>query len=286
MKNISGHDVEWSMQSVSQYDTADPNDRSHLNHDFWAFTPANPASKYLNRYHVRFGPAENRAVSVRENGLFALHYIQVAAELWLDSTAGWLAVVNGATGHAMVERFRYEENKPYPGNASVIFWTNGSELKVNDDGIPSLSSAGDGENPYYLEAEINSPLCRLRPGETCNLDTDWFPTRGNSKFQSVSDAGIIMRPLRSTLEPNGKFRLSGTFGVFFSGRLVARLYDQHGASLGSTSVLDVSPAELVSLDTEISANEKAARLSLHLQDASGVDRGPLQEVPIRSAEDN
>ena len=286
MKNISGHDVEWSMQSVSQYDTADAGDRSRLNHDFWTFAPANPFSKYLNRYHVRFGPAENRAASVRDNGLFALHYAHVAAELWLDSTVGWLAVVDGATSYAMIERFRYEGNKPYPGNASVIFWMNGSELRVNDDGIPSLSSGADGENPYYLEAEINSPLCRLRPGETCTLDTEWFPARGSSEFQSIAEAGIVMRPLRATRGPSGKVTLSGTFGVFFSGRLVARLYDEHGASLGSLPVVNVSPAELVSLDTEIPSNEKAARLSLHLQDENGVDRGSLQEVPIRSAEND
>ena len=93
MKNTTGHTVEWSMQSVSQYDTADPGAPSQMNHDFHTFTPASPTSSYLNRYHVRFGPAQNSAVSVREDGLFTVHYVHMAAELWLDSTAGWLAVV-------------------------------------------------------------------------------------------------------------------------------------------------------------------------------------------------
>ena len=31
MKNTSGHPIEWSMQSVSQYDTADAKDRTHHN---------------------------------------------------------------------------------------------------------------------------------------------------------------------------------------------------------------------------------------------------------------
>ena len=66
-----------------------------INHDFWTFTPANRASSYPNRYHVRFGPAENPAVSVREDGLFNVHYVHMAAELWIDSTDGWLAVVDG-----------------------------------------------------------------------------------------------------------------------------------------------------------------------------------------------
>jgi hypothetical protein len=199
MKNTSGHDVEWSMQSVSQYDTADPGNRSRLNHDFWTFTPANPSSSYLNRYHVRCGPAENRAVSVREDGLFVVHYAYMAAELWLDSTAGWLAVIDGNTRYAMVERFQYEGTKPYPGKASVIFWTNGPQLKLNADGMPSLSSEKAGEAPYYLEAEINSPLCRLRPGESCSLDTEWFPTRCGAEFRGVKDAGIVVQALRQAV---------------------------------------------------------------------------------------
>ena len=100
MKNITGHTLEWSMQSVSQYDTSvsgapASEHAAQMNHDFWTFTPANRSSSYLNRYHVRFGPAENPAVSVRDDGLFTVHYVHMAAELWLDSTEGWLAVVDG-----------------------------------------------------------------------------------------------------------------------------------------------------------------------------------------------
>ncbi len=196
MKNTSGHNLEWSMQSVSQYNTADSTNPSRFNHDFRTFTPANPASSYLNRYHVRFGPAENPAVSVREDGLFALHYVHMAAELWLDSTAGWLAVVDGGSKYGMVERFQFEEARAYPGKASVIFWTNGPEVRLSADGEASMSSGGDG-SPYYLEAEINSPLCRLHPGEACSLDTEWFPTRTGNEFHGVTDAGDCSAPTSS-----------------------------------------------------------------------------------------
>jgi hypothetical protein len=280
MKNVTGHSLEWSMQSVSQYDTADSGDPARINHNFWTFTPANQTSNYLNRYHVRFGPAENPAVWVRDDGLFSLHYVHMAAELWLDSTDGWLAVVDGGSQYAMVERFRYEENKSYPGKASVIFWMNGPELKVNSDGMAVLSGGEEGKPPYYLEAEINSPLCRLRPGETCSFDTEWFPTRARNEFHGVTDAGILIRPLRATRTQDGKIRLSGAFGVFFPGHLVARLYDEHGASLGKLSVADVNPTEGVSVETEISPNAMTNRLALHLEDGNGVDRGLLQEVQV------
>src|SRR5271169_102173 len=244
MQNKTGHVIEWSMQSVSQYDTAEHSHPSRSSHNFWTFTPANPSSSYLNRYHVRFGAAENPAVTVRDDGLFALHYVHLAAELWLDSTEGWLAVVDGDTRYAMVERFRYEKNETYPGKASVIFWMNGPETRLNSEGEPSLTSAGDGV-PYYLEAEINSPLVQLRPGETRDLDTDWFPTRTGGEFHGVEDAGIVVRPLRAGRLETGAIRLSGSFGVFFAGRLIAHLYNEHGASVGTMPLSQVDPSDLV-----------------------------------------
>jgi hypothetical protein len=289
MKNVTGHPLEWSMQSVSQYDTGEPSSPSpgspspgtsaRFNHDFWTFTPANRSSSYLNRYYVRFGPAENSAVSVRDDGLFTVHYVHMAAELWLDSTEGWLAVVDGGSRYAMVERFQYEDNKPYPGKASVIFWTNGPELRLNSEGMPFLSADADA-SPYYLEAELNSPMCKLRPGESCDFDTEWFPSRAGSEFHGVTDAGIVIRPLRANAVENGKIRLSGSFGVFFSGHLVARFYDEHGRSLGTRPIADVNPADVVSLAAEIVPPGKPARLSLHLEDEHGVDRGSLQEVRV------
>jgi hypothetical protein len=281
MKNITGHPLEWSMQSVSQYDTSDRTSgtSSGMNRDFRTFAPANPASSYLNRYHVRFGPAENSAASIREDGLFSLHYVHMAAELWLDSTAGWLAVVDGRSGYGMVERFQYQPSQSYPGKASIIFWTNGPQLKLNPDGTPSLTSGGDG-SPYYLEAELNSPLCRLRAGEACSFETEWFPTRVGDEFHGVTDAAIVVRPLRATRLENGKIGLSGSYGVLFAGRLVAHFYDEHGSILRSVPVAEVDPTQLVSLETQVDPPGKAARVSLHLEDWNGLDRGSLQEVQV------
>ena len=287
MTNVTGHPLEWSMQSVSQYDTSNHSSTkdasaSPMNRDFWTFTPANPASSYLNRYHVRFGPAENRAVEVRDDGLFTVHYVHQAAELWLDSTQGWLAVVDGSSRYAMVERFQYDTMRPYPGKASVIFWTNGPEARLKDDGEIALSKDAD-SSPYYLEAELNSPMCRLRPGDSCTFDTEWFPTRAGSEFHGVSDAGILIHPLKAVHLQNDAVKLSGAFGVFFSGHLEAWFYDERGANLARTRIADVNPTEALSIDKEV-PTAKAARVSLHLIDDSGVDHGSLQEIRIENGE--
>jgi hypothetical protein len=220
---------------------------------------------------------------IREDGLFTLHYSHLAAEFWVDSTAGWLAVVNGSSRYAMVERFQYQENKFYPGKASVIFWTNGSNLRFNDYGEAAVSDGPNGMSPFYMEAEINSPICHLLPGESCQLDTDWYPTRAGNQFHGVTEAGIITSPLQATLEGD-KVKLSGSFGVFFRGKLVAHFYNKHGSMGAVLPVADVNPNELVVLKLETSPQKNPTRVSLHLEDESGLDRGALQEVPIQTGD--
>jgi hypothetical protein len=283
IKNASGHPIEWSVQSVSQYDTADASNRAHHNKNFWGFTKTGPSSSYLNQYHVKFGPAENAAAQVRPNGLFAVHYMPLAAELWIDSKDGWLAVVDGETRYAMVERFRYDETKPYPGKASVIFWTNGPELHQHPDGTATFGDSHDGPPEIYMEAELNSPMVRLEPGEGFNFDTSWFPTRADAKFEGVTNAGVVLSPLRATQGASvNELALSGSFGVLFCGKLVAHLYDDHGAAAG-TRVLDaVDPRNIVTLNSKVSAAGHTGRVSVHLVYNNGIDRGALGEVRVES----
>ena len=284
VKNASGHPIEWSVQSVSQYDTADARDRTHHNKNFWGFTKTGPSSGYLNQYHVRFGPAENTTARVRSNGLFAVHYTPLAAELWIDSKDGWLAVVDGDTRYAMVERFHYDETKPYPGKASVIFWTNGAELHQHPDGTTTFGDSHDGPPEIYMEAELNSPMVRLDPGEEFKFDTAWFPTRADAKFEGVTDAGVVLSPLRATPGGGNEVALSGSFGVFFSGKLVAHLYDERGAAAGTRALDAVDPSKLVTLRAKLSAAGHTGRVSVHVVDDRGVDRGALGEVTVESAD--
>jgi hypothetical protein len=76
----------------------------------------------------------------------------------------------------------------------------------------------------------------------------------------------------------GKLELSGSFGVFFPGALKAYLYDEAGAETGEVSLQSVQPQDLVQLSQTITTTKSVARVSIHLIDSSGLDRGPLGEV--------
>src|ERR1700758_4606273 len=108
-KNSTGHTINWSVQSVSQYDLSDSNAADGWNHNFWAFTPVDPNSPYLLGYHVRDGLANDRSYHVR-SGMFRLNWRYLEGEAWVDSRPQWVALVNGANNYAMVERGTHVEN--------------------------------------------------------------------------------------------------------------------------------------------------------------------------------
>ncbi len=286
MKNTCGYPQEWSEQSVSQYNLTDPEDPSKFNSDYWAFTPAHPQSSYLNSYHVRTGQADNPTYLVRD-GMFTLHYIGLGGEVWVDSPGEYVAVVDGLRKYAMVERFRYNKNAEYPGKGTVIFYTSGS---------PTVPRPGSGGGPkpeagtqqrtrlptFYMEAELNSPMIRLAPRETYAMDTQWYPTRMGSNFRAATYAGIVGQPLTAARTTDGLV-LSGEFGVFYAGRLEARLYGRGGMRIGTAPVVDVTPAKLVTLQQTVQAPPETTRVSLHLVDIKGLDRGPLGEVMTQPA---
>ena len=279
MKNSSGHRIRWSIQSVSQYDTSEPNQPGSYNHNFWAFTPANPSSVFNRQFDVHSGPVAHPSYHVRDGKMFSLHWSYLEGEVGIDSPAGWVAVVDGLSNFAMVERMMFWPHAEYPERSSTIFYINGPQLRLDDQGMPRMTSTAVFDTPYYMEAELNSPWVQLKPGETYAFDTEWFPTRAAPSLTGTSDAGAVSEPLTATLE-NGGVRLAGSFGVFYPGRIEARFYSSSGVPLGSVLLMEVSPLDLIALHQTVKAPAGSGRVSLHLVDANGSDRGALGEVPI------
>ena len=278
MTNITGHPIRWAMQSVTQYNTADPSDLTNYNRDFWAFTPANPASVFNRQFDAHAGPVDHPSYSV-QNNLFTLHWKYLEGEVGVDSTAGWVAVVDGLSSFAMLERFRFFPGAEYPERASVIFYIDGPSLRLNSKGMPEISRTKLEDAPYYMEAELNNPLVVLEPRLSSVLESEWFPTRMTPHLVNVTDAGMIGREL-AAVPVTGGVRLTGFFGVFYAGRVVARFYNAGGVPIKPLDVAQADPLEALSLDKTIPAPPEAARVSLHLLDEQGLDRGSLGEVEI------
>jgi hypothetical protein len=279
MQNATNHPIRWSIQSVTQYDTADPQDATRYNHDFWAFAPTNPESAFVDGYYVRAGLADDPSFTVKD-GLFTLRWLYLENEVWLDSDAGWIAIVDDASRFGMIEKFRYAKGDEYPGRASVIFYKNGAAIELDTSGMPQLRSSDPARAPYYMEAELNSPMIRLEPGASYGFDTRWYPVRTGKNFSAVSAVGVIEGPLKAVREAGG-LRLSGRFGVFSPGKLVAHLFDARGAER-DVALGAADPLQEVQLDRAIQAAPEVVRVTLHLNDELGLDLGLLGEVEVPS----
>jgi hypothetical protein len=156
-------------------------------------------------------------------------------------------------------------------------------LEVDDAGMPVLRSNHPEQAPYYMEAEINSPMIRLDPGSSYALDTSWFPVRAGKGLMSVAPAGVTERGLVASWQPDG-IHLSGSWGVFFPGNLQAHVFDQHGVERSVVALESVDPLKAVELNRTIKASSEATRIVIHLHGERGMDLGSLGEANIAKPE--
>ena len=178
--------------------------------------------------------------------------------------------------------FNTKNGNPIPGRLPSFSGRMVLQLKLSSDGVASVSDASESASPFYMEARSIvrcAVYVRERPANWKQIGSRRGPIR---EFHGVTDAGIVTKPLLGVRLENGKVRLSGSFGVFFPGRLVAHFYNEHGSMTETMPLGAATPTNLVVLDTEIAPRGKPTRVSLHLEDQDGLDRGTLQEVPIRT----
>ena len=180
----------------------------------------------------------------------------------------------------MIERFHFDPAATYPGKATVIFYKNGPSVEFDETGKPKLSEDGQQKEPYYMEAELNSPLVTLEPGANYAFDTTWFPLRTGADVLRVTEAGIVT----SKLQVSGSkehIGLKGTFGVVIPGHLQLRLYTRSGRDAKNLMLDAVSPQKQVTLDQDIPVDFAVSRVSLHLLDDDGKDWGMIDEAGVR-----
>jgi len=181
----------------------------------------------------------------------------------------------------MIESFHVDPKAEYPGRTTVIFYKNGPGVSFDAKGIASITGADSAETPYYMEAEINSPMATLQPGESSAFDTVWHPVALAAQPADVTAAGIVANPLTATLD-GGQLRLKGSFSVFAPGHLEAIVFNRGGVRIAEHPLNAVDPARDITLDATIPTDEHAARIALKLIGEHGEDRGTLSVFTLDS----
>ena len=111
------------------------------------------------------------------------------------------------------------------------------------------------------------------------MDTEWYPTRAGKDVLEVREAGAITKHL-SVMNGPGTWKLTGSFGVFYPGRVIARFLDKDGKEISEVKLRSVTPSEPLNLQERMNFPKGANRLALHLLGSHSQDRGLLDEVSI------
>jgi len=281
MKNIDTKPRRWGLWAHTQLNGAKADGSGH-NPLMNAWCPLNPRSRFAPGYDVIFGAKNNPSFQPdRRLGLMRVQYQYQVGKIGLDSHAGWVATVDGASGAVFVQRFRFEPEKEYPDGSSVEFWLNGlGQIHAyNRDMVMPTNAA---ENPYVVESEVLSPFARLQPGESYTWRYDWYACHigGDFPVLSCSDAGVICEPLRAR-GADGKLELTGRFGVFAPGFLRGELFDATGKKLASLDLnLATTPHAPVLLGAKQSAPAETHAVALTLHDPAGRPLGELARAPL------
>jgi hypothetical protein len=280
MRNISRRQIQWGIWHLIQNDAADAQDASKPNPDLYMYVPINPKSIYPQGYTHIYGDARHPSDTVIDDGrLLKIHYLYRVGKIGADSSAGWMAVVNGQKNIALVENFDYHPEQAYPDQASVEEWNDGPGT-VSRTAFDQTLADDPKRTPYFLESEVLSPLARLDPGEKYEFTVYWSPTSVTNPVHDAVWTGAISEPLTAATEGN-QITLRGIFGVFTPGTLEAQFYNAIGQIIDRETLQSVDPREVVRLDKTLALPADTYRVSIRVRDADGENRGFLGNVVLK-----
>jgi hypothetical protein len=130
-----------------------------------------------------------------------------------------------------------------------------------------------------MEAELNSPMATMAPGQTYAMDTKWYPARTGKEFAGVAEGGLIGEPLLAVRTAAG-VRIRGSFGVFLPGQVIAHFMDVRGVDLATLRLGNAEPAEPLNLSEEVKAPLGTLRVKVSVEGEHGENRGVLGETAV------
>lgn len=282
MTNIDDKPRRWGIWAHTQLDAGLPGGDDY-NRLMRAWCPINPRSRFKDGYQVIFGEKDNPSFKAdAKRGLLKVNYRYQVGKIGLDSSAGWVATVDGRQGDVFVQRFKYEPDKAYPEDSSVEFWHNGlGRIYAYNKWIDMPDSRA--ENPYVFESEVLSPYARLQPGERYTWKYDWYACRIGGDFPVVDcgEVGVVSAPLTFG-ESGGSRRLRGRFGVFQRGRLVLEAYDGSSKVVMSKVLRPAAtPLKAIVLDEAIAPPAATRAIAIVLRDVQGKRLGELDRIALK-----
>jgi len=197
MKNVIKKETEWGIWTVSQMDFSGAGP-GNINDKAYLVIPLNPKSIWPEKYHPMFGLAEswNWQPDYKKNQMI-VKYMNIVGKIGLDTMNGWAAMVDEKNGFTFIQRFETFPGAKYPDNSTYYVWVAGKGEFIHKHKFYTLQDNPDNPDSRFVEMEIVGPRIKLKPGETCSINSSYEAVKGKlGDVPKLSD-GFIPAPGKS-----------------------------------------------------------------------------------------
>lgn len=237
MTNVVEHPVTWGLWHLATV----PVDR-----DVMVYVPVNKGD-----WHVVYGDKANPQWMDVKDGMFRARYDKKAGKVGMKVSKGWAAWFDVDKGVAFVMMFPVQKGAQYPdgGSQFEISTSGAGSYRANNQDITTEYDA----DSAIMELGVMGPIVKLNPGQTAKMDVTWATCRCSGVYD-VNPGGVVVEELAVKGD-----RITGKFGVFFSGYLQAMYLDKNGNQIGLNNIGEISPLSEISIDMQLSDFPKAMK---------------------------
>ncbi len=238
---------EWSIWDVTQATVAHQGESDYNN--FSVYFPVN-----INEIS---GKSNGSYSKVNENiTRFSFQYGK-SGKMYSFVNKGWISFVD-------------ERDKQTYSKLFDIF--PGSEHPDNNSNFEIYSSGGQ-----YIEIEVLSPLWQIGTDDSVIYNEYWCAAHINGNILGANYAGIIRNPLCYN---NSENSITGEFGVFNTGTIQLKFFNQTDEQIGSSEVISVEAAENIALNVETPLPEGTVKIKLLCYDVNDKYIGVLESCMV------
>lgn len=233
--------------------------------DCWVYFKRNPSStlgggKGYVHYLNEGDGADQFNPDAAEGKIMGVQFKNEKGKIGADCKAGWICFNDRRTGYAYVKTFTYQENKTYPDTgASVQVYTY--------------------DSPNMMEVEVLGPLVTLAAGDSTKLVENWFAARSYGPVLDVNTAGLVTKKLKAQ-QTADSVTLSGTFGVFYPGKVKTQFCNATGVVVATTDSAAVLPTDSLRVNKKLGVPSGAVGIRLVAFNAAGVSIGTLDSTAV------
>ncbi|MBN1576443.1 MAG: hypothetical protein JW913_07825 [Chitinispirillaceae bacterium] len=195
-----------------------------------------------------------------EGNIMGVQYLKEVGKIGADCRAGWICFNDRQSGYAYVKTFTYQEGKTYPDSgASVQVYTY--------------------SNYDMLEVEVLGPLVSLSAGDSTKFVENWYAARSLGPVLAVNSAGLITKRFAAQ-QTADTVTLTGTFGVFFPGKVKTQFCAAGGAVIATVDSTAVLPTDSLRINKKLGVPANAVSIKLTAFNTAGAPTGTLDSVAV------